>query len=100
MSERTRERRPGETPRIGDVVQIFDGAFGTAILTAHRYDGYVTYWTVERPHVSCSSTGETRPAAQFCMMAERFELSTERVCALPVYVTGASGNVDNRLHTP
>jgi hypothetical protein len=81
----TRERRDGEDVRLGDVVQLFEGAFGAAVVTKVGREV-----VCERVHAAASLLGQIE------IGVERLELSPERARGLPVFVRGPSGEADNR----
>jgi hypothetical protein len=81
-----REYAQDENPTVGDVVEIFEGAYGAAIVTSKDSSGSLV---LERTHCSVGF-------AQVEIGVERLTVSMERVRQMPVYVTGRSGNIDNR----
>jgi hypothetical protein len=81
----TREYRDGEEVRLGDVVQLFEGAYGAAVVTKVG-DEVVC----ERVHASASLLGQIE------IGVERVTFSAERARELPVFVRGPGGEADNR----
>ncbi len=87
---RTRNYEDTEQPRIGDVVELFDGAFSAGIVTELPRDAHPNGDAiVERVH-SYVSNGQLR------IGVERLRISFARLRQLPVFVTGQAGNLDNR----
>jgi len=85
----SRHYRSDERPEIGDIVEAFDGAYGTAIITSIK-DGLAF---LERPHMNVQRIGLiVTPAIQ----VERFNMSLDNLQSFKVFVTGPSGNRDNR----
>jgi hypothetical protein len=82
----TRQYRTDEEPRIGDVVELFKGAYGDATITEVK-GGYVV---CERVHAGASLLGQIQ------IGVERVTVTAETCRGLPVYVTGPSGGIDNR----
>jgi len=86
-----RRYRDDEEVAVGDVVAstgMADAAFGTAIVV--KIDDVQIY--LERPHMKVTS------CASGAILVERYGVSRSNYKAnLHVYVTGRSGNVDNRL---
>jgi hypothetical protein len=81
----TRNYESDENPEVGDVVQLFDDAFGTAIVTVISKETA----TLERTHMSVHDW-------QVQIGIERLDVSLERLRTLPVYISGKSGRIDNR----
>ena len=102
--EQMRKRLPGEQVRVGDVVQVLPGAFGSGIVTkTYLSEPSKESWCiVERAHLSTGMVlgdDKTIPwarSAQIQIGVERIDMPEDRVRDLPVYVTGASGGFDNR----
>lgn len=91
----TREYNADEIPRVGDVVQVFNGAFGAGIISEIS-DGYTgSIAVIERIHAHVS--GHDRHG-QIQIGVERLtHFPLEKVKLMPVYITGHSGSIDNRL---
>lgn len=83
----TRQYRQDENPEIGDVVEFFKGAYGDATITKIQDNGDVV---CERVHASTSLLGQIQ------IGVERITVTAKTCRGLPVYVTGASGKIDNR----
>ena len=86
MKDNIRKYTPTELPRVGDVVQLFNDAFGTGVITGIEGD----YCLVERVYASVNGYGHTG----------RLAIGIERVERVPkdslsVYVTGLSGKIHN-----
>ena len=82
-----RQYEDGEEPRVGDVVELFKGAYGDATITRIEDNGDAV---CERVHASASLLGQIQ------IGVERVTVTAETCRGLPVYVTGASGEIDNR----
>ena len=83
----TRRYELDETPALGDVVRLCGGPYGSAVVTKIKDE-----WAVcERVHASVGATG------QIGIGVERVEVLLGTLRDLPVYVTGASGGIDNRV---
>lgn len=89
----TRSYRADESPRVGDVVQLCRGPYGSGVVTAIS-DGRAI---CERVHARCSVTTPACARGHMQVEIERVELPVERLRTLPVYVTGPSGRIDNRV---
>lgn len=88
--DQTRIRKKGESPLIGDVVQVFDGSFGTAVVVdIPPQRGLHAIYKLYRPHVMFKNG---IPVPEF----EITEIGHSALMELPVYVTGASGKIENR----
>lgn len=83
----TRQYRDDETPRMGDVVELFKGAYGDATITKIEDGGDAV---CERVHASASLLGQIQ------IGIERVTVTASTCRGLPVYVTGESGEIDNR----
>ncbi len=83
----TRKYSSDETPALGDVVQLCGGPFGSSVVTRIKGE-----WAMcERVHASVGATGQI----QFGV--ERVEVTVNRLREMPVFVTGPSGRIDNRV---
>ena len=82
----TRQYRNGEDPKVGDVVELFKGAYGDATITKILDNGDAV---CERVHASTSLLGQIQ------IGVERVTVTAETCRGLPVYVTGPSGGIDN-----
>ncbi len=92
MTDFTRSYEPTELPRVGDVVRLFNDAFGTGIITEVEGD----YCLVERVH--CFVTSYGRNKAQLSIGIERVERVSKEFLA--VYMSGSSLcilNVDRKV---
>ncbi len=91
----TRSYSEDETPQVGDVIQLFEGAFGAGVITRITPNPlkYGDTWAVvERTHASVSEHGH-----QVQIGLERVEVPLHRIKSeMPVFVTGPSGRIDNR----
>lgn len=97
----TKKRLLVEEVRVGDVVQVFPGAFGAGIVTEvylSRENKGEVWCLIERAHLSTGVAvgDEIRRHGQIKIGIERIDLPLSRVCELPVFVTGKSGKIDNR----
>lgn len=84
----TRNYREDETPLTGDVVQIFDGSFGDAVVGV--LVASVHMMQLFRPYLMQNEHGG------FESKIETVIVSRGRIREMPVYVTGAKGNIENR----
>lgn len=89
----TRSYGPSEFPVLGDVVQVFEGSFGDAVvdiewLVPGDEKGGVRH-VLLRPHLMQEGKG-------FVPTVERVVLELHRIRQMPVYVTGAAGEIENR----
>ena len=85
----TRSYRSDEEPKVGDVVRICGGPFGSAVVTKIGDDGYAV---CERVHASVGATGQIQ------IGIERVSVLAARLAQeSPVYVTGERGEIDNRI---
>lgn len=84
--KQTRQYEDDETVKLGDVVRMFEGAYGTAVVTSIG-NGVVV---CERVHAGVGLGGQIQ------IGIERVTLSKERMRELSVFVTGPSGGIDNR----
>jgi hypothetical protein len=83
----TRQYRTDETPALGDVVQICGGPYGSSVVTQIKGE-----WAVcERVHASVGASGQIQ------IGVERVEVTTNKLREMPVFVTGPSGEIDNRV---
>lgn len=100
MDAETRMRDSQENVLVGDVVQIHKGAFGAGVVTRiyeQCIGASVELWCiVETVHLSVSTCNESDTYGQLQMGVARCEISCRRALELPVFVTGRSGDVDNR----
>lgn len=87
IEQQMRQYAGDEMPRLGDVVQLCGGPFGSAVVTK-VFDGEAV---VERVHASVGATG------QIGIGVERVGLTVDSLRECPVFVTGPSGRVDNRV---
>jgi len=86
----TRRYGDGEAPRVGDVVRLFEGAYGSGVVTALPEDpSEADVAIVERVHASVGH-------GQIQIGVERVAVSYARLRNLPVFVTGSRGEIDNR----
>lgn len=83
----TRQYRSDEEPKVGDVVELFKGAYGDATITKIEKNGDAV---CERVHASASLLGQIQ------IGVERVTVTAATCRGLPVYVTGESGEIDNR----
>lgn len=89
--DQTRKYNSGETPRIGDVIRLFNGSFGDGVIVSVKVgrfnepEEYLLY----RPHVSFKQ-GVPVPETEIVWIREA------SLREYPVYVTGASGKIENR----
>lgn len=82
----TRSYRDDEFPRTGDVVRLYDGSFGDAVVDCCAQPGFLV---LRRPHLMLEG-------ARFALVEETVTVPQERVRQMPVYVTGPSGHIENR----
>lgn len=85
----TKIRQANEHPRIGDVVKLFDGAFGTAVVVDQFRVNNGPWYKLYRAHVTFKN-GIPVPCAEIT------EVSLSVLMAMPVHVTTASGRIENR----
>ena len=87
MQQQTRQYAGDEIPKLGDVVQICGGPFGSSVVTKIGDE-----WAVcERLHASVGATGQIQ------IGVERVEVTVESLREMPVFVTGQAGQIDNRV---
>lgn len=92
MNPLVRHYRSEESPEIGDIIELFEGAFGAAVIT--RIDPEFNQITLDRVHASAERFGYQ---GQLQIGVERVVVSRERLReSLKVFVTGASQAKDNR----
>ena len=84
--KQTRAYRDDEIPRIGDVVRVYDGSFGDAVVDGSPSLGLLT---LRRPHIMLDGM-------RWRLLDEIVTVPQERVRAMPVYVTGPTGHIENR----
>ena len=85
----TRQYNGDETPKLGDVIQLCGGPFGSSVVT--KIDDE---WAVcERVHASTGASGQIQ------IGVERIEISVDKLHGMPVFVTGPSGRIDNRVRS-
>ena len=80
-----RQYEDNETPTIGDVVQLFEGAYGTAIVTEVHTNDVVC----GRVHAFVGPSG-------IQIGVERITISKYRAHRLAVFVIDESDKIDNR----
>lgn len=85
----TKIRQSHEHPRIGEVVRLFDGAFGTAVVVDQFRLDNGPYFKLYRPHLSFKN-GIPVPCTEIT------EISLSSLMSLPVHVTTVSGKIENR----
>lgn len=89
----TRSYGVGEFPKMGDVVQVYEGSFGDAVVDAEwvRPDDPKSgiRFVLLRPHMMLAG-------GTFVPVVERVPVELSRIREMPVYVTGASGRIENR----
>lgn len=88
----SREYNPEEKPRLGDIIQVFDGAFGLGIITSITESEII----VERVHMSCSTSGR-EDIGQVQLGIERISywLKGNSTNARP-HLEKAGGRIENR----
>lgn len=86
--KQTRNYREDETPLTGDVVQVYDGSFGDALVCA--LNGSANMMQLFRSYMMQNEDGA------FESKVETVIVSRDRIREMPVYVTGAKGNIENR----
>lgn len=85
MKQGKRVRRGDEPVSVGDVVEVFDGPYGAAIVS--RVDGE---WTeLERAHCHVSVVPADRTRGQLQIGIERIRVETRRAAEMPVWYDGA-----------
>jgi len=82
-----RKYRAQESPEIGDVFQLCDGPYGSAIITEMHEDHVIC----ERIHASTGLLGQIQ------IGVERVKVSDESMREKMIFTTGPSGRIDNRL---
>lgn len=88
----TRAYGKDEEPKVGDVVQMFVGAFSTAVVTEVRELDVV----VERVHCSVSTVSRDRKEGQLQMGVERVTVSKDRLRSTMMACTRGDSEIDNR----
>lgn len=87
----SRQYLKDEKPRLGDIVQVFEGAFGCGVIT--RIDA--TSVIVERAHMSCSTSGRT-DIGQVQIGIERIDYPNKRESWPRPFVDDGNPYLDNR----
>lgn len=90
MTNIVRKYLPEETPKVGDTIRLFEGSFGTCIISKVFEENGNTYYDLDRPYSNLNRG--------------RLNFSSEKVSRIPenkireldVYVTGYSGTIENR----
>lgn len=98
MADLLERLRKDEAPEVGDVFQMFEGAYGTAIVTKVVHAGV---FHIERVMMSCTGATGT-PATSY----ERMQLSYEDIRKFKFYrrvIAGETGSItipinDNRWY--
>jgi len=75
-------------PKVGDIIELFDEAFGTAIVST--IDLTTKLVTVNRPHCRVS------PGGSLSILIENVSIDLSRFRDISYFVTGLQLNVDNR----
>ena len=87
----SREYKPEEKPRLGDVIQVFEGTFGQGIITSITESEII----VERVHMSCSTSGR-EDIGQIQLGIERISYYNKRGGWPRPYLEKAGGRIENR----
>jgi hypothetical protein len=87
--KQTRNYKQDEAIEVGDVVQVYDGSFGDAVVGNPATLTGDMVW-LYRAHLMMDESGNWVPHI------ETFSLHVDRVRELPVYVTGIHGRIENR----
>lgn len=88
----SREYKPEEKPRLGDVIQVFEGTFGQGIITSITESEII----VERVHMSCSTSGR-EDIGQIQLGIERISYWLEgNFTNARLYLEKEGGRIENR----
>lgn len=86
--KQTRNYGQNEEIVVGDVVQVYDGSFGDAIVEGFAGNNGDMIWFY-RPYMRYEN-------GNWESHIEIFSVSERRVREMPVYVTGIRGKIENR----
>ena len=90
MCKITRKYLPEETPKVGDTIRLFEGSFGTCIISREFEENGNTYYDLDRPYSNVHG-------GQLLFTSEKVSRIPEsKIRELDVYVTGYTGNIENR----